>query len=82
MGQRLSWLLFLTGLLGVYTQDYYKEGTGERRTRLNGQTANVLKHDGGKDMSSAVLYCCLFNINIDFKVPNKISNIFILINKT
>ncbi|XP_058246793.1 collagen, type XXVIII, alpha 2a isoform X4 [Hemibagrus wyckioides] len=46
MGQWLSWLFFLTGLLGVYTQDYYKEGTGERRTRVNGQTTSALKYDG------------------------------------
>ncbi|KAK3569003.1 hypothetical protein QTP86_021589 [Hemibagrus guttatus] len=45
MGQWLSWLFFLTGLLGVYTQDYYKE-TGERRARVNGQTTSALKYDG------------------------------------
>ncbi|XP_060786196.1 collagen, type XXVIII, alpha 2a isoform X2 [Neoarius graeffei] len=46
MGQWLSWLLVLTGLLGVCTQSYYEERTGERRIRVNGQTTSVLKNDG------------------------------------
>ncbi|KAI5107312.1 collagen type XXVIII alpha 1 a precursor [Silurus meridionalis] len=45
MGQWLSWLLLLAGLLGVWTQDYYEERTGEKRTKVNGQTTNVLKYD-------------------------------------
>lgn len=79
MGQWLSWLLLLTGLLGVFTQDYYEEKTGERRTRVNGQTTNYLKYDGGKtcdksiDMPSAVLYFCLFNVDIPFRVPTEIN---------
>lgn len=63
MGQWLSWLFLVIGLLGVWTQDYHEERTGERRT--NGQATKILKYNGGKmcdksmHMPSAVLFIFL-----------------------
>lgn len=78
MGQRLSWLFLLTGLLGVWTQDYTEERTGERRTRVNGQTSNFLKYNGGKTydkcihMLSSVWYGSRFNDSVPFRVSTEI----------
>ncbi|XP_022535936.2 collagen, type XXVIII, alpha 2a isoform X2 [Astyanax mexicanus] len=46
MCARASWLLLLTGLLGVCAQEYYEERMGGKRTRVRVIPANLQKHDG------------------------------------
>ena len=46
MSARTSWLLLLTGLLGVFAQEYYEERTGGKRPRVRVVPANLQKHDG------------------------------------
>ncbi|XP_053352570.1 collagen, type XXVIII, alpha 2a [Clarias gariepinus] len=54
MGQWLSWLLLLTGLLAVYTQDYSKERTGERKHYLKYDGAAILDEDCGLELAFLV----------------------------
>lgn len=63
MGQWLSWLLLLTALQGVCTQDYFVEKTGERRTGVNGPTTNILKYSEGKTnkYANANMNYCIYS---------------------